>query len=420
MRDLRVSPQADAAANDAMFRNAFTEPTRVLLDDGIYPTAGLAEWNRNRADRGFVMNGSIESAGASKATLMLDPLAIVDADISDEPQRIITGRGVWDDPTTGALTPTGYEEAVRRIPRGQAVRNVRLVGNHSLLVPRWRAAGFSLRTSGVMLIGHAPVVDGVELIDFGAWRLNPNVGAETFPISIVGASSEFDTTAIARYEWTYPGALVFEPAQITNSLFDGYVSSASNDQVSVGVITGAFGESNGWKGGDWRFTWRSDSLIQGNRVKAKGSNHVQGFTIYLSQKGTCRKNTTDGADIGYYVDYLQSRRTTVEENSFTGGRHGIALYLSPGPPADLAREFFHEDVEIGINKIESSGAQVSISTNEVEWLAECKQAIVPPTPNSRRITGIRIHNSIARIENSGGEVTRFGEDLNKRKGCRLF
>lgn len=418
MRDVPISRAVapNAAAFDAAMREAFREPSRILLDDGVYPTAGLSEWNRTRADRGFILNGTIESAGASKATIVLDPSAIVDTDITDEPQRAITGRGVWDDPTSGAEIATDPEAIWRRVARDQALRNVRIVGNHSVLLPRWRARGKSLRTSGFLLLGHDAIASGVDLVDFGAWRADPAVGAETFPGSIAGATAAGDTVAIAQLD---PATHEFEQGGIVDCTFSGYVPNASNDQVTVFMIVGSFGEANGWTKGDWRFHWRKYAHHEGNSVEASGSNLVQCHTTYLAEAGTVTRNKSKGADRGYYGDYLQTRGQLIEGNDWQECRHGISLLLSPGPPVELARDFFHENYQIGENKIGSSGANVLIRTLAPEWALECQKAGASPTPNTRRIRNISIHPSLT-YTNEGATGVTGGIDLNARKGCNPF
>lgn len=410
---LRTEDAPDWVTFDALMRQAFTEPTRVLLADGVFRTGGLPEWNRNRPARGFVMNGSIESAGAAKSTIELDPAAFDDDDVTSVPQRLITGCGVFDNPSIREK-PTDAEAVWRALPRGQYVKNVRLVCNHSKLVERFKARGQSLRSPAILLQGHNAAIEGCEVVDSGAWRTDPAVGAENFPFAIMGATGAPDRDAIATLDpETHVFSDVGPPSHITGSTFTGYVPGASNDQVTVRMITGSFGEANGSGRGGWVFTWQADAYQEDNHTEAKGKNLVQCHTIYLAKKGTIRKNTSEGADIGYYGDFLQTKGIVIEENSFGTDaapcRHGVALYLSPTPSGGLAEKFSHENYEIGLNKIVSRDQQVSINT-----LSE-----MMPTSATRYIKGIRVH-SLLSLENLGGEVTRFGEDRSKRKGCNPF
>lgn len=413
MREIYIDRAStpDAITFDAAMRSASTEPTRVLLGDGVFRSAMLSEWNR-RPDRGFVLNGTLESAGSAKATIIADGNAIADDDVTDEPQRIVTGRGVWDDPA-GDI-PADPEAVWKRIARGQTLRNIRLVGNHSQLAPRWRARGKSLRTSGFLLLGHDPLASGVDLVDFGAWRADPLVGAESFPGAIAGATSAADTTAIAQLD---PATHQFEQGGILDCTFSGYVPNASNDQVTVFMIVGSFGEMNGWTKGGWRFHWRKFAHHENNYVEASGTNLVQCHTTYLAQAGTVTRNRSKGADRGYYGDFLQTRGQLIELNDWQQCRHGISLLLSP-TPLPLAEEFFHEDYQLGMNAIGSSGANVLIRTLEPEYLAEAKRLGRAPTA-SRYIRRISIDRSLS-VQNEGGEIEWTGAELASKSGCARY
>lgn len=386
MRDVDITPAdaRDATRFDAVMREAFAEESNVHLADGVYKTAGLPEWNRTRPDRGFLLNGRITVAG--EATIVLDPSAILDSDIDDVPQRIITGRGVYDyAPDFASMTPQQVADA---LPKGQTViGNLKLVGNHSALVKGWQKAGKSLRTSAILLQGHNARIDGVVMSDFGAWRSasTPDVGAETFPAAITGAAGGPDRDKIAQLD-DYKFDATGDASIIARSSFVDYVPEASNDQVTVFMITGSIGQPNG---SYWRFSWRKNAHLLANKVIATGKNLVQGFTIYLAESGGCRFNESDGADILYYADFLQTRNVTIDSNTGKRCRHGVNLLLSPAGPG--CTMFFHDGYTIGPNTIDSSDANVSLNTLAVEW----QKLYGSPPPATRYMRNISVDASLS-------------------------
>lgn len=240
----------------------------------------------------------------------------------------------------------------------KSVTGITVRGNHSILADGWRG---SLRTGGVLLEGDGSI-DRVTFRDFGSH------GAESFMGVVAGGTDE---------------------ASITNCLFTDFVPSASDTQVTVFLIEGE----------------RSFGRLEGNEVRASGEgNWVQGYCIYQASKGLVRGNKTAGARTGYYGDFWKTKGITIEENQFLACEHGVQLKLSPTPP-EIAWNFSHEDYTIALNKIESSGANVSIDT-------------VGPVTATRYIRNIAVHSSLS-LENFGGEVTRFG-DVPERKGCNPF
>jgi hypothetical protein len=250
-----------------------------------------------------------------------------------------------------------------------SVREITTVGNHSALADMWRAERKMLRTGSVLLYGDG-AIDGVPLKNFGALRAPgqpKEVSSETFIIEIVGSGS------------------------ITNCPFSDYDPASSDDQVTVRRIMGS---ENG------EMITDKPCLMEGNRTEASGDNQVQAHTIYWARNGTVRKNITRGVKVGYYGDWGVTKGIEIYENDFEALDHGVQLKLSPG------QDFSHEDYTIGPNKIISRGANVSIDT------------VGPPTA-TRYIRGIRIHSSLS-LENFGGEVMRYGEELSKRKGCNPF
>jgi hypothetical protein len=87
--------------------------------------------------------------------------------------------------------------------------------------------------------------------------------------------------------------------------------------------------------------------------------------------------------------------------------------LSP-TPVEIAKYFYHEDYTLGLNKIESTGANVLIRTLEPEWLQ-----LGQPHTDVRHIRRIRIDRSLS-VQNEGGEIEWIGPDPKSRKGCNPF
>lgn len=248
------------------------------------------------------------------------------------------------------------------------VSQIRTTGNHSKFVEDWTG---TLRTGGVLLEGDGSI-DGVTFSDFGSF------GAETFVAIITGGSGE---------------------ASIKNCVYWNHDPSASNDQVTVFAIMGMEKEPG---------PLRSFALMEKNQTTALGSKLVQAHTIYQTSNGLIHHNKSIGADVHVYGDYYATKGVVIEENEAENCVHGVQLKLSPtaGDDTELPKSFSHENYTIGVNRFQSSGANVSLDT------------VGPSTP-ARYIKGIKVHSSLT-LENFGGEVTRFGEDLNSKKGCNPF
>jgi hypothetical protein len=400
----------------------------IHLGGGRYKTFATNQFNRG--GRGFTINCQVTCA--DDAVVERDVEAVTDEDISSEPQYLLMGQAVHDDPNRSREeydTMMG-EQVFAALPRGQAVRGGTFVPHHSQLVERWKAKGHSLRGGAVCLHGQNAAIERANVVDGGAWRYVPPgqrfdamPSAESFPLLISIATSGYDQTKLANLD---PEKYLAdrkgdgEVSHLVGNTFDGYVPSASNDQVSFGMINGGYGErGRTWderRVGDWGFLWREDCYSENNIIRASGSNLVQGLTHYLAKKGRIRGNKSYGADVLCYWDYLQSEGQTVEENVATDCRIGIVLQLSPGPPVDLARSFYIKEFTLGLNKLEAREAQVSIRPFAAEWIEECRKAGVSPTPNTRSISGIRVDKSLTAHDEIGA-VTQVGVDRNKRRGC---
>lgn len=413
MRALTLTPPSTAPEFDAAMRDAFSEPSVVTLASGHYKTAGINPWNRGGAPRGFIVDGTLDMQG--DVTIELDGASIPDSAVNGEPVIALKGRGVWDTlppDQFAALTP---QEIWDRLPREAEVRGGTVICNHSKLVDRWNGLGFALRTSAVQLHGHGPLVSGVKVLDAGAYRHNPAEGAETFPIVCSGVDGSADSTPLAHLD---PATHIFDAdtraAAIVGCTFDGYVPNASNDQVTCMMIVGMAGEAAGWNKGDWRYLWRRDYLIDHNTVRASGANLVQGYTAYQAHGGRCTYNVTEGADIGVYGDFFQSENSDIEFNQFSRCRHGVAFYLSP-VPRPLSDTFYQRGHKIGLNKIDSNAANVSLITFNDEWQKLAPELPVARTP--RRIDSIGVHSSLSVEALQGAEYYVIDPIAAQRGGC---
>lgn len=394
---------------DSLMREHAKEGNHVHVMDGHYKTAGIGQWTRT-PNKGFIINGQITLS--PKTIIELD-VEEVKKNVTSEPIMMFCGQGVWDDPIRSRddFNKMSPEEVFAALPRGQAVRGGTIVGNFSKLQPIFKEAGKSLRIGGILLHGYNTIVDGVTLLDFGAYRHDPLNGAEGFPVVLAIASSGFDQNKLARLD---NRELEGEPSHITNCIFDGYVEATSNDQVTVFMIVGSFGEPEGFGSKNYKYLWRRDCYQKNNVTKASGKNSVQAHCIYNSRKGSVSKNKSYGCDIFYYSDYLQSEGVTIELNEAYGCRDGVVLQLSP-TPVDLARDFYCKDITVGLNKFEASGTQVVIRRFDSEWIDECRKVGVAVESN-RSITGIKIDKSL-KVYDETGLVEKIGEDRSKKRGC---
>lgn len=421
--ELGTAEQPYAANSTGRFEELMRQHAQrgnhVHIAAGHYKTGPTGQWNR-KPGRGFTINGEVTLA--SEAVVELDVDAFTPEDITAEPKHMFIGQGVWDDPDRSpdefsAMTPEAVFDA---LPRGQKFRGGTLIGNHSKLMPLHKAAGCSYSPGAVLLNGHNTAIEGTRLVDFGAYRNDPNIGAEAFPLVLSIATSGFDQNKLAQLDMTkYMVDVEGEPSHIINTKFDGYNPAFSNEQVTVRMIVGSFGEPGGFGTGNWQYMWRRDCYQENNTTGSAeypiGPGLVQAHTNYLAKSGRVRGNKSYGADVLYYGDYLQTERQLIDLNEAYNCRTGIALLLSPGPPTMLARNFYHKDYTLGLNKIESRDAQVLIRTLVAEWEIECKKA-GQSTENSRFITGIKVDRSLT-VNNEGGVTIPVGVDLKTRRGC---
>lgn len=381
---------------DPILQSAIAEGrTSLELPLDSYKTRGILEWewdNTRRIPSGFDINGQ-------GSTLELDT-----ARITDEMLRVEAPIHMVSSATGWAVNKTG-QDLVDSIPRDQRVRNLSFISNHSRLSGYASALGVSLRITAACLQGNEPLIDNCKAIDFGAH------GHESFPFVLTGALDGNDRHALKNL----PEGFLLEGARISNTEFLGYVPDASNDQVTVNMITGITcpGEiASPWKElPPWRQIMRKKAELLNNKVTASGKNIVQGLTIYQAVDGLVDGNKTDGACIGYYGDYLTTKGVHITpNNSFMGGTWGVAIRLSPtaGDTDDLASQFSHEDYVIEKFKCNAGAGDVYLNADL-------------PNTDKRYIKNMVVDGRL-RLINEGGRagVVLIPAPDTKKKGCNPF
>lgn len=398
MAELRLI-HLDGPNFDAIMRShAHVEDLNVYLEDGVYLTAGTKQWEDT--EQGFRMGRRWTFDLAPNARVVWD---FESAEITEVPIHLFLSTEARFHPDFGSMSP---QDIWDRLPRGQAVRGGTLDLQFSQAVKRWRAANKKLNIGAVLLSGHEAIIE-THVTNYGAW------GSENFPLVITGGIGQPDRDAIAKLERVShifdDGLSEAESSHIVNCLADGYDES-SNDQVTVRMIVGNMGERNP---GEWVQHFRRYAYQSGNRTVASGKNLVQSHTIYQSLAGSIDHNYSMGARVGVYGDFYSSKGLDISLNEFTDCDHGIALYLSPTGPG--AAQYSHEGYTIGLNKIESRGANVDLWTLEDEWEAQGHA----PT-EMRYIRDISIDGSLS-VNNVGAtRITRTGIERTQARGCNPF
>jgi hypothetical protein len=410
MNELKIS-QGDAKTPtefDALLRaHHGIRQLAISLEDGVFHTTPTREWSDSNIieeNPGWRFGPEWTLDGRGKATLMVDQSSIPDDRIDPTPLAAIRSTELrFDQARLNQHTP---EEMWEWLPRGQAVRNLKIDVGFREALPRWRERRTMLRLSAIALAGHQAAIENVHVVNYGAYLY------EGFPLYIQGAYGMYDRNLIAL---TDPETHIFDAglqdnqcSHITDCLTEDIaVQSDIGDQVSVHFIGGSAGERTP---GEWTHHYRAYCYQTGNRTIGAGSNTVQGYTVYNSLRALVARNKSKGAAIGYYGDFYKTKGVVIRENEFgteeVPCEHGVMLMLSPTATGmgNAADYFSHEDYDIGPNKIISRGAQVRIDT------------LGPPTAN-RYIKGIKVDASLT-LENHGGEVTRTGVEVQQRGGCR--
>lgn len=346
------------------------------------------------------------------ATLELDVSRVTDAMLLSEMAPIMIGSEM------GNIYGKTGEEAFAAISTHISVKNVKLVANYSKLASRARALGVKqFAVAGCGLQGHDAQID-VSLSDFGAY------GREGFPVWIAGADNSFDTYPLYSID---PAHLFDEntPASSITYKFGDFVPDASPDQVTVGMIMGAFCPANlqpsPWKmWGPWRNMMRRDASLKFDvNVPAGKWNAVQGGTVYQSLHATI-DGRTQNALVGYYSDYYKSKGVHILPTcSFKGGDYGVMVRLSPtasGYP-DLPPDFSAEDFVI--EKFESSARKSDVFLNADLMADPVTGKIVTKNPPTRYLRNIAVDERLSVSGNKEGLVIIPGPKTSRR-GCSPF
>jgi hypothetical protein len=242
--------------------------------------------------------------------------------VDSVPIHLILSQRQWG----AGLIPT---EAWKKVPVGQAIRNVTFIGNHSGAVDRFRSAGKNLLASAGVLQGHAARFQNIQLVNFGAW------GSESFPLVITGAMDGLDRHALAGLD---PKEYILDDdyprSMISGVYVSGYDTASSNRQVSHCMIVGVLGNdtiADPWaEVGGWHQLFRRDPIIENCHGTAPDAltNQCQLATIYQGLGGEITGCSTRGYQAGVYGDYLSSFDLDVHHNDFEALRP-VAQLLSP-------------------------------------------------------------------------------------------
>lgn len=363
-----------------------------------FSTAGGSQFdfgdNRRRLKSGHVLD-------FKGATLELDVDRVTDEMLS-QPILMLGSE-------MGHIYGKKGEEAFRAISTGINVRNVRFVGNFSILAPRARVLGiksFAISACGIQ--GHDAHQNGIILSDFGAY------GREAFPAWISGADNSFDTSALYGVD---PKHTFDEntPASSLDYKFVDYVPEASDNQVTVGMIVGAlcpgtFSISPWNMGGPWRHMMRRDAILKFDVSVPAKHNIVQGGTVYQSLHATI-DGKTENAIVGYYTDYYKSKGVHILPScSFKGGEYGIIIRLSPTAAdiPDLAQDFSAEDFVIEKFTCDARNTDVYLNADLLSGYDE--------NPKTRYLRNIAVDERLTVSGNKEGLVLIPAPNT-KKGGC---
>jgi hypothetical protein len=333
-------PFAIAPADfDAFMHGITANPEPWTLNaPSHYLTRGAREWGPLAGADWRIPSGCVIDLQGS-GVLELDYATIPDDYVQSIPWHLICSAEGWG----AGLAP---EEAWKAVPRGETVRNGKLIGNHSKLADRWKAAGQSLLISGAILQGHAVAIENIALEDFGS------LGGEAFPLIISGAMAGPDRDALALLD---PATHLFDdPAlalprtHITGCSFDKFQSALTNNQVTVYLITGAMCNdtiAHPWaEVGGWHQLYRINPIISDCtgyvRDGSPGINQCQLATIYECRGGEITRCLSRGFQAGVYGDFYSTVGLDVHHNDFEALRP-VAFLTSPTGPG--FEQFSHDD-----------------------------------------------------------------------------
>jgi hypothetical protein len=319
----------DAQDFDAFMHDATADPSPATIHTpGHWVTRGGQEYSGEapwRLSSGHVLD-------LEGGTIELDPDAVTDDVLKAEsPIHVVSSAIGWAAGKTG-------EDAWVSVPIGEGCRNGTIVCNHSRLAERARALGVSLRISGAVLQGHSAVIEDLDIVDCGA------LGYESFPAKITGALSGYDRHALSTVD---PGHMFDEgervPSEMRNVSVGGFVSHASDAQVTCFMIDGALTNdqiADPWaETGNWREIYRRSPAIRKVRgvVIDGGSNLFQLATIYQCKGGEIDTPYCRGFHAGVYGDYCATFDLDVHHGDLEALRP-VAQLLSP-TPMPLAAQF---------------------------------------------------------------------------------
>lgn len=386
-------------ALDPILEQAYADGrTSLELPLDTYSVTPVLEWDEDNTRRmpphEFTLNGQ-------GSTVYLDTERVTDEMLRVQaPLHVLTSAVRWARGKSGS-------DLIKAIPSGQAVKNLKIVGQHSKLSERAKGLGVSLRITAVCLQGSNTTIDSVQAVDFGAH------GYEAFPFVITGVLDGLDRHAFSAVD---PG-FMFGPATISNTDFSGYVPDASNNQVTVNMIVGGTcpGQitTSPWQElAPWRQIMRQRAEIRDCKASATGKNIVQGFTVYQAIRGLIDGCSTDGAAIGVYGDYYSTKGLHVTpNNSFMGGDWGAVFRLSPTTAnvSGLAEQFSHEDYVIG--KFQCNAREGDVYLN-ADPMPDGSQ------PTTRFIRNIAVDERL-RVGNEGNRagVVLIPGPHTKKRGC---
>jgi hypothetical protein len=361
----------DAQDFDAFMRDATSDPSPATIHaPGHRLTRGGQEWGDApwRLGSGHVLD-------LEGGTLELDVGAVTDDVLKAEsPIHVVPSAIGWAAGKTD-------EEAWASVPVGEGCRNGTIVCNHSKVAERAKALGVSLRISGVVLQGHSATIEGLEFTDCGALKY------ESFPATITGALSGPDRHALSTVnpQHMFDEDTSRPPSEIRNVSIGGFVSHASDAQVSCFMIVGATTNdriADPWaEVGNWGQIYRRRPAIRNARGVARdgGENQFQLATIYQCRGGEVDTPFCRGFQAGIYGDYLTTYDLDVHHGDLEALRP-VAQLLSP-TPMPLAAQFSSHRLLVRSN-------QLKALPTELDWHAALYLNNLPPYMDQRVIEDV--------------------------------
>lgn len=317
-RGTRDNPfSAPAEGFDALMKTltANQTPTRARFQ-GSWKTRAAYEWGPIESPWTLPSNWWLDGGGMSELELDVN---VPDSYIQSVPLHLVR-------------SADGYVSDWDKVQKNQRVTGWTFRANHTKLVDRWRASNAFLLPSAVILGGHSPVIEDIELEDFGAW------GLEAFPLMLAGAISGIDRHNLSFLD---PSTHIFDdsraPAHISRVKFTKFDPSSSNAQVSIAVITGMFGAqtipTDAWAElPPYTQLFRRSPYICDVEARVPGSpraNQVQLATIYQCTDGEIRRITGENVQCCVYGDYYITHNLRVNGVHGTNVLRGVTQFLSP-------------------------------------------------------------------------------------------